>query len=152
MRQKPLADRNLLHNGEVVCTAHTVDAGDIDRVLREGDTYAADDCDRCGPRIAPIVFRAKIEHIYAVENRDTPLYSHVKVPVIKRSHCDMHLFRCKSQRYGALANSDLFSAALKRGLADMGIGAYLRLDRLPAGVEVDDSGFLAKVSIFLPLN
>lgn len=104
---------------------------------------------------APIEFRAKIEEIFAPENvlaGGAPLYRRIKVPAIKRNHCDMHRFRCESRKYGSYANSDLFLAMLGRALKENGIGEYIRLDSLPECVQVDESGFLAKVSIFLPLD
>jgi len=105
---------------------------------------------------APIEFKAKIKERYCYHTAlfsDAPVVvREIKVPAIKRHHCDMHVFRCESHKYGALANSDLFPAALRRGLAECGIGEYIRLDTLPECVQVDDSGFLALVSINLPLD
>ena len=71
------------------------------------------------------------------------------MPVLARSHCDMAAFRTHP-KFGDLANSDLFPNVLSRIRRDRLVGAYsdhLRLDRLPKGVTVDSSKFLAVVSI-----
>lgn len=73
----------------------------------------------------------------------------VPVPTFKRSYCDMRAFRDHSV-YGVVANSDLFLNALARIRRDT-IGSdyrdYLKLDDLPSNVEVDQSGFLAAVTV-----
>jgi hypothetical protein len=93
--------------------------------------------------MATITFRAKPETIYNMD--DTVAYRRVKVPELRRGHCDMPAFR-RHPRYGGLANSDLFPNVLARIRRDH-LGEYIRLDNIPAGVRVDDSGFLAAVSI-----
>ena len=71
------------------------------------------------------------------------------VPVFQRKHCDMAAFRVHP-KYGSFANSDMFSNALARIRQDV-IGSeyrnYLKLDSLPANVSVDQTGFLAMVTI-----
>lgn len=94
-----------------------------------------------------ITFKAKPIDVYNAD--DTFAFRQVKVASIGTQHCDMAAFRC-SKAFGGYANSQLFPAMLKRALRDNGVGATLRLDQLPACVTVDDSGFLAVVTIDLP--
>jgi hypothetical protein len=92
-----------------------------------------------------ISFRAKVEEmIYA--GRDMPEYRYVRVPQIKKTHCDMSYFR-NHPKFGSYANSDMFQNMLKRHVPALAAGSMIRLDNLPAGVTVDTSGFLAKVCI-----
>lgn len=97
--------------------------------------------------MAQITFKAKIQSVY---NPDESLaYEIVQVPQFTRRHCDMEWFR-KSKAFGGFANSDLFPNILARIWRHLGLKDYAphwRLDRLPNGVEIDRSGFLAKVSI-----
>lgn len=94
-----------------------------------------------------IEFRGKVEPVY---NHDNSLaYELIRCPVFATRHCDMQAFRF-SKRYGGIANSTLFPAALARIRRDLGIKDYspwFRLDQLPEGVTVDRSGFLAKVTV-----
>lgn len=92
--------------------------------------------------MAKIQFRAKVETIYNMD--ETVAYRRVKVPTLTRSHCDMNAFR-SHKKYGSYANSDLFPGMLKRIKADR-TGDYIRLDRVPEGVTVDTSGYLAYVA------
>ena len=92
--------------------------------------------------MATIQFKAKPETIYNMDG--TVAYRRVKVPTLARSHCDMHAFR-SHKKYGSYANSDLFPGMLKRIKAER-TGGYIRLDRVPDGVTVDVSGYLACVS------
>lgn len=96
--------------------------------------------------MARITFKAKPRDIWNATG-ETVEFRTIPVPVLKRSHCDMAAFRCH-KKYGGFANSDLFPAMLARIRRDIA-GPYgeLRLDRLPAGVSVDLSGFLATVTI-----
>jgi hypothetical protein len=72
----------------------------------------------------------------------------VKVPAMSQRHCvDLHAWRSSRGRLASLVNSSLFSGALRRALTDLGIGEYLDLDRLPAGVTADTTGFLAVITI-----
>jgi len=47
------------------------------------------------------------------------------------------------------ANSDMFKGMLARELKQQGVKEYIKLHELPACVTVDDSGFLAKITINL---
>ena len=89
-----------------------------------------------------IQFKAKIETVY--NNDDSIAWRCVKVPKLTKKHCDMNYFR-KHEKFGPYANSDLFENLLSRQTKH--IGQYIRLDRIPDGVTVNDSGFLAVVTI-----
>lgn len=94
--------------------------------------------------MAKIQFKAKIESITFVGD-SMPAYRRIKIPELKRNHCDMAAFR-QHPKYGSYANSDLFHGILKRIKSEIFNGRdYLRLDSIPAGVSVDESGFLANV-------
>jgi len=93
--------------------------------------------------MATIQFRAKLEQVYTME--DEPAFQQIKVPELARKHCDMAAFRTHP-RFGGLANSDLFPGILARIRREK-LGDYIRLDRVPDGVQVDDSGFLAVVRV-----
>jgi hypothetical protein len=93
-----------------------------------------------------IQFKAKVETIYNAD--DTPAWQWVKVPAISRNHCDMAAFR-SHPKFGAYANSDLFKNLLARELKSAGVKEYIKLHELPSCVTVDDSGFLARVTITL---
>ena len=93
--------------------------------------------------MARIAFKAKVQTVYNVD--ETVAYRVVKVPELARKHCDMDAFR-RHARFGGLANSDLFPNVLRRVKSDR-LGEYVRLDRIPEGVNVDTSGFLAEVSL-----
>lgn len=74
-------------------------------------------------------------------------FNGVKVPEIKRHHCDMAAFR-NSRKFGAYANSDMFPAMINRAVKEaVGNKQYLNVDRPPEGVEIDAKGFLAVVTI-----
>jgi len=97
--------------------------------------------------MARISFKAKIEPVYNAD--ETLAYQVIRVPVLERRHCDMHAFR-QHPKYGPYANSDLFPGILSRIRKDRLVGQYgntIRMDRLPAGVSVDTSGFLVVVSL-----
>jgi hypothetical protein len=94
--------------------------------------------------MARIQFKAKPETIYNID--DSVAYVRIQVPKLERRHCDMDAFR-RHPRYGSYANSDLFSGILAKMRRDFfGITGVLRLDRIPDGVQVDTSGFLAVVT------
>lgn len=95
-----------------------------------------------------ITFKGKVQRI--VRPDDLADVDAIRVPQIERHHCDMHAFRA-SRKFGGYANSDLFKNVLYRALREIGItpGRFLHLDRLPTGVTVDTSGFLAVVTITL---
>jgi hypothetical protein len=93
--------------------------------------------------MAAISFRAKPETVYTMDG--APAFQRIRVPVLTRAHCDMAAFR-KHPKYGGLANSDLFKNVLARLRRDF-TGDYIRLDRVPEGVTLDTSGFLATVTL-----
>ena len=94
--------------------------------------------------MATITFKAKA---HDVRNMDDSLaYRMVNVPKLTRSHCDMDSFR-KHPRYQGIVNSDLFGSALSRIARDIAPAGFIRTDRVPAGVTLDTSGFLAVVTI-----
>lgn len=97
--------------------------------------------------MARVTFRAKTEKVF---NMDGSLaYERIKVPVLRTIHCDMAAFRAHP-RFGGIVNSDLFPNLLKRqARAKLALGDYsdhIRLDKIPDGVTVDRSGFLAEIS------
>lgn len=93
-----------------------------------------------------IQFSAKVRDVYNADG--TLAFKIVKVPKITRAHCDMCAFR-EHRVFGAYANSDLFDNLISKSLKTAGIGEYIRLDRVPQGVAVDTSSFLARVTIAL---
>ena len=93
--------------------------------------------------MARIQFRGKVETVYNMDG--SPAYDCIRVPKLGRRHCDMHAFRTHP-KFGGLANSDLFPGVLAKLRKQVFGGDFLRLDRLPEGVDVDTSGFLAVVS------
>lgn len=93
-----------------------------------------------------IQFSTKVKTVYNVD--ESVAWRYVKVPAITRSHCDMHAFR-SHPRFSATANSDLFPAVIKRALAAIKVKETIRLDQVPSGVTIDESGFLALVTITL---
>ena len=97
--------------------------------------------------MATIKFKAKIRDVYNVD--DSLAFRTIAVPTLRRTHCDMAAFR-SHPKYGSYANSDLFPAMLERLARDrLGVRDWsrdVRLDRLPQGVTVNESGFLAVVS------
>jgi|688.fasta_scaffold755502_3 hypothetical protein len=93
----------------------------------------------------PIIsFKAKVETIYNAD--ETPAWRWIKVPAIERRHCDMAAFRSHA-KYGSYANSDMFGAIVKRAFKEAGVKEYIKLHEIPANVTIDESGFLAKVTI-----
>ncbi len=101
-----------------------------------------------------IEFRGKVrEQTYT----DGTLASRrIQVPKLERRHvADMGSAR-SSRKYGGFANSDLFPSMLNRAAESIGcrrIGEALYVDLLgptPAGITVDESGFLALVRIDVP--
>lgn len=96
---------------------------------------------------ASIEFKAKVQSVYNCDG--TLAWQYVKVPAITRSHCDMPAFR-KHGRMGPYANSDLFPAFIRRALEGLGVKETIRLDRIPESVNLDASGFLARVTITIP--
>lgn len=102
-------------------------------------------CESISTMNTTIQFKAKPETIYNQDN--SVAYRRIKVPQFTNSHCNMQAFRMHP-KYGAFANSDLFPGVLRRIRTTVfGEGRdYFRLDRIPQGVTVDETGFLAVVS------
>jgi len=73
-------------------------------------------------------------------------YERIKVPALKRSHCDIKAFY-KDKKYSGWVNCDFFISILERSLSKLGIREYIRLDQIPETVKIDTSGFLATVTI-----
>lgn len=94
-------------------------------------------------KMARIEFKGKPETIYNVDG--TVAFQRIKIPELKRSHCDMNAFRSHN-KYGAYANSDLFLNLLAKIKRER-LGDYVRLDRVPEGVSVVPGPFLFSVSI-----
>ena len=95
-----------------------------------------------------ITFKGKVRTVYNPD--ETEAWKYIQVPVFTSAHVDMNAAR-RHPRYGGLANSTLFPNALKRIRTDKfgkenGYPLALRLDRIPDGVTVDTSGFLAVVT------
>ena len=94
--------------------------------------------------MATITFKGKLETVEYVDG--TLAYTGIKIPVLKKSHCDMQAFRIHA-KYGHYANSDLFPAILKGIKKEIfGTSEILKMESIPEGVRVDTSGFLCKVS------
>lgn len=93
-----------------------------------------------------ITFRGKIESVYNPD--DSLAWRYIKIPKIERRHCDMESFR-RDSRFGGYVNSDLFGALLSRQFKERGIKETIRLDKIPDCVAIDESGFLARVTISL---
>lgn len=92
--------------------------------------------------MAEIKFKTKVRNAY---NLDGSLaFRFVDVPTLTRSHCDMAAFR-QHPKFGGFANSDMFPNALSRIKRDR-LGDRIRLDKIPDGVTVNETGFLTIVS------
>ncbi len=102
---------------------------------------------------------------FTIEFRGKPVENHytdgslasrrIRVPKLERRHVDMASAR-SSRKYGGYANSDMFPSMINRaaelaGCKRIGDALYIDLlQPLPAGVAVDESGFLASVRIDVP--
>lgn len=95
--------------------------------------------------MANVTFRAKVKDWKYVDG--TSAGKRLEVPALNRGHCDMSAFR-QHAKYGIWANSDMFESILNKAVKTL-LGEQLKLDRVPAGVNVDTSGFLATVSFEL---
>lgn len=96
--------------------------------------------------MATIQFKGKIQTVYNVD--DSHAFDYIQVPELTAKHCNMAEFRVHP-KYGSYANSDLFKGILRR-IKENIVGKYssqIRLDKIPAGVQIDTSGFLAVVTI-----
>lgn len=94
--------------------------------------------------MATITFKAKKQKMGNMDG--TLAYEYVSFPILDRKHCDMQEFR-QHTKYGPYANSDLFKGMLAGIRKDLLKGEFLRLDTLPSNVSLDDSGFLAVITI-----
>ena len=98
--------------------------------------------------MARIEFRAKPVDVFNVDG--SLAYRYIPVPALTRSHCDMNAFR-QHPKYGGYANSDLFPGMLRRIRDNTftwsvnGAKAF-KLDAIPEGVTLDQSGFLARIT------
>jgi hypothetical protein len=93
--------------------------------------------------MAKIQFKAKKHSVSTIEGE--VIYHYVTVPNFSRSHCDMNAFRFH-KKYGAYANSDLFKSILLKIRKEVFPSGMLKLNQIPEGVFVDDSGFLTVIS------
>lgn len=98
------------------------------------------------PNTAKIQFKGKVQTMFNVD--DTVSYRYIQVPELDRKHCDINAFR-KHPKYGPYANSDLFKGMLKRIRSERFGGVFLKLNCVPDGVNVDESGFLAVVTFYV---
>ena len=96
-----------------------------------------------------VTFKAKPETVYNFDG--TPAYTHVKVPVLTRKHCNIDAFR-KSRKFGGFANSDMFPAMLNRAVLQLGIKSHIKLDSIPPCVTIEQGAFLSVVTIEIPDN
>lgn len=93
--------------------------------------------------MAQIKFKGKVQSAYRMD--DSIAYQYVRVPALDRKHCDMVAMR-HHPKYANCAHSDRFRGMLNVIRETIFGGEMLRLDRIPDGVTVDTSGFLAVVS------
>ena len=93
-----------------------------------------------------VSFKAKIDDIHYADG--SLAYRMVKVPSLKRHHCDMQAFR-SHRRFSSYANSDLFPSMLARAVKEAGVGSVIKTTAVPPCVTIDESGFLATVTIYL---
>lgn len=91
---------------------------------------------------ATITFKGKVETLQYVDGSIASV--RIKVPTLERRHCNMNAFR-QHPKYGAYANSNLFPAMLAQIKRER-LGDFIKLDAIPEGVTVDQSGFLAVVT------
>lgn len=99
--------------------------------------------------MADIQFKTKVKTAYNAD--DTVAFRFIDIPKITRNHCDMAKFR-NSRKYGHYANSDLFPAMLGGIMAELGLREWVKVGELPDCVSIDTSGFLAVVSINVPME
>ena len=97
--------------------------------------------------MATITFRTKPIAVYTRDTSATAAYWLIKVPELKRAHCDMGAFR-SHPRYGGIANSDLFPNALARIRRDI-TNAYgeIKIGSEPENVTIAQEKFMVKVTI-----
>ena len=97
--------------------------------------------------MAKITYKAKIRTVYNVDG--SVAWRYVDIPKIGRHHCDMDAFRNdRASGFDGIANSDLFLGAINSLVRRMAGGRdTFRLDAIPDGFQVDESGFLAVITI-----
>ena len=97
---------------------------------------------------AQVTFKAKVQVAQRI-NADWTVDNNVRAIDVKQSigRSDCNLRPHQHMYY----NCDMFPSMLRRAVAGVTGGkGRLYLDALPDGVVVDESGFLAKVTITLP--
>lgn len=72
--------------------------------------------------------------------------THISVPVLKHTHCDMPAFR-NDPNFGGYANSNMFLQMVMAGLRAMKASGMIDANNPPAGVTIDKSKFLWIVTI-----
>lgn len=102
--------------------------------------------------MATITFKAKVERV--VEADGSLAWECITVPKLTRRHCDMAAFMSHpvygiTARAGRCLGVDMFDGTLQK-IRESLVGDYknwFRLDKAPDWVEVDRSGFLARVTL-----
>lgn len=102
-----------------------------------------------------IVFRGKIQEVRYTDGTLAARY--IRVPNLERRHvADMGAAR-QSRKFGGYANSDMFPSMIRRAAESAGCRDYgngtMRIDLhkpMPESIRVDESGFLATVTIDVP--
>lgn len=94
--------------------------------------------------MATIKFKGKVQTVKNVDG--TFAYSYIKVPCLETKHCNMHEFRVHKE-YGCSANSYFFTSILADISEKIFPCGKLRLDAVPTNVTVNESSFLATVTI-----
>ncbi len=72
--------------------------------------------------------------------------AYVKVPKFTTKHCDMAVMR-NHAKYESVSNSNMFERTLAKLSVELFPTGYLWLDKIPGGVSVNTSKFLAVVKI-----
>lgn len=94
--------------------------------------------------MATITFKGKFKDVYSVD--DTLAYSYLVIPKLDRKNCDMAAFRSHA-KYGAYANSDMFSSMLARIVATLFPSGRIRTNEaIPDNVTITH-GFLSTITI-----
>lgn len=92
-------------------------------------------------------FRTKVQRPIYLDGSPAPAF--IKLPAtITSAHYSREDFR-NDARYSSYVNSDLFPNIIRSALRKAGIPATIRLDQIPSNVTIDESGFLAKVTVEL---
>ena len=91
----------------------------------------------------------------SIIDRYGEIHDYIKVPELKKTHCDMNFFRSGESRLSMYSNSDFFENMLDsqvRKLFDLDGNRLLRLDKLPECVKATPigNGYLCKVEIAVP--